>query len=691
MLTALILASLAAVPPSKVDPSTLEQGYTLRVYEIGRALDHVARVAEDATPNSDRIAAQLNFKDIEELCPSGSERNQIAVEAIGFIKAEVAGKYEFELRCDDGGVLSIDGQQVVKHDGLHPPSPKEGSIELDAGLHAFRIDMFQNEGGAALMLNWRRPGAGRFEPVPAAAFFTEAGITRVVAPGKKIYKDGRENMRPGDGLPIEVVHPMFAVEPLRPEGFQPKIGGMAFLPDGRLVISDFEPANNGVLRENTNGTLYILSNVVGGTPETIQVEKLPGGYHDPCGIVTVGTDIYVSHRPGIDRLRDLDHDGVYETHEEWARPWVGDNYHHFSFGLCERDGWIYGTLSTSIYFGNTIEKDGVVGDTPAFNGPNPPHRGTLYRINIQTKETQWIAGGFRTPNGVEVAADGQAFVTDNQGAWMPASKVNAPRQGRFYGHYNGRQVSRVYPEGGHASLYSENPPSPPAVWLPQNEIANSPSNPLVIREGPFKGQLWVGELTLGGINRVYLESVEGELQGCAFRVGNGLEGGVQRLVEGPDGCLYAGSIGSGGNWNWRDTRFGLQRLRPTGKTAFEYDTVRATPDGLIVTYTRPVDGAWAENPANFTLRQWRYEATEQYGGPKLDEEDVAVERAERSFDGRAVILTAPGIKAGRVVYIRSNPTDSSGKPIWATEAWYTMNLKPTTQSPATPYVARPVR
>ena len=690
MLTALILATIAAVPPSKVDPSTLEQGYTLRTYEIGRALDRVARVAEDATPNADRLAGRISFKDIDELCPAGTARNQIAIEAVGFIKAEVAGKYEFELRCDDGGMLSIDGQQVIKHDGLHPPSPKEGSIELEAGLHAFRIDLFQNEGGAALILNWRTPGAGRFELVPETAFFTEAGVTRVVAPGAKVYKDGRENMRPGDGLPIETVHPMFKVEPLRPEGFQPKIGGMAFLSDGRLVVSDFEPMNNGVLRAETNGTLHILSNVVGGTPATVTHEKLPGGYHDPCGIVEFEGDIYISHRPGIDRLRDLDKDGTFETHEEWARPWIGDNYHHFSFGLREKDGWIYGTLSTSIYFGNTITSDGVEGDTTGLNGPNPPNRGTLYRINARTGEIQWIAGGFRTPNGVEVAADGQAFVTDNQGAWMPASKLNAPRQGRFYGHYNGRNKCRAFPEGAPASLYSENPPSPPAVWLPQNEIANSPTNPLIIRSGRYAGQLWLAELTLGGINRISLEEVAGELQGCAYRVGNGLEGGVQRLIEGPDGCLYAGSIGSGGNWNWRDTRFGLQRLRPTDAKVFEIALVAAEPDGLTVRFTGEVDDAWLRDPSHYTLRQWRYEATAQYGGPKLDEEDVPVIEAIPGKAGDVVRLVAPSIKPGRVVYLRTAPTSRAGERIWSAEAWYTMNAKPTADAPARRYDAKPV-
>lgn len=690
MLTSVIALVASSSSHFGAPPAELEQGYTLRIYEIGRELQRVARVAEDATPNHDRLEDRLDFKDIESLVPASLRRDQIAIEALGFLEITEPGNYTFELRCDDGGVLEIDGTRVVVHDGVHPPSPKEGQIELDKGLHPFRIDFFQNGGGAALILNWKKPGSGRYELVPAEAFLTEKGVTRVVAPGTKVYKDGRENQRPGDGLPIEVAYPRFMVEPLRPANFAPKAGAMDFLPDGRLVVSDFEPVNNGVLRTETNGTLYVLSNVLGGTPDTIQVEKLPGGYHDPCGIVCVDGDIYVSHRPGIDRLRDLDKDGTFETHEEWARPWVGDNYHHFSFGLKERDRWIYGTLSTSIYFGNTIEADGVIGDTPGLNGPNPPHRGTLYRIHVDTKEIEFLAGGFRTPNGVEITASGDAFVTDNQGAWMPASKLNHAKQGRFYGHYNGRQKSRVYPEGGHASLFSENPPSPPAVWLPQNEIANSPTTPLVIRSGPFAGQLWLAELTLGGINRVSLEEVAGELQGCAYRAGNGLEGGVQRLIDGPDGCLYACSIGSGGNWNWRDTRFGLQRLRPTNTSVFEIARVSALPDGLAVEFTEPVDPAWLREPENFALRQWRYEATEQYGGPKIDEESVVVTEAVPDVSGRTVVLRAPSIKSGRVVYLRTNPTSTSGEKIWSTEAWYTMNAKPASTAPTRPYIAQPV-
>jgi hypothetical protein len=153
-------------------------------------------------------------------------------------------------------------------------------------------------------------------------------------------------------------------------------------------------------------------------------------------------------------------------------------------------------------------------------------------------------------------------------------------------------------------------------------------------------------------------------------------------VYGPDGCLYAGSIGSGGNWNWRDKRFGLERLRATGTDAFEIARVSAEPDGLTVQFTRAIDSAWLGDAKNFALRQWRYEPTAQYGGPKIDDEAVEVVEAVPGKAGDTVFLRAPGIKAGRVVYLHANPVSTDGETIWSAEAWYTMNAKPTNDAPA---------
>jgi hypothetical protein len=64
MLTAVTSILMATLGFFCAPPTELEQGYTLRIYEIGRELDRVARVAEDATPNLDRLEDRIDFKEI---------------------------------------------------------------------------------------------------------------------------------------------------------------------------------------------------------------------------------------------------------------------------------------------------------------------------------------------------------------------------------------------------------------------------------------------------------------------------------------------------------------------------------------------------------------------------------------------------------------------------------------------------
>ncbi|USN99526.1 MAG: ThuA domain-containing protein [Phycisphaeraceae bacterium] len=679
-LAAALVAGLAQIVPAQT--GELEQGLTLRIFDVGRPMDRLAPLRPDQTPNIDRKIDTINFPDDASF---GGPADYFVVEIEGYLQIDKAGTYVFNLVSDDGSRLTIGDAVVVDDDGLHAPQAVQGQIDLTAGLHPIHVRMFENDGGSALSLEWKTPGANVYKAIPPAAFRIEKGLTRVVNPGKKVVLDGRENLRPGDGMPVDGVHPMWTVETVRPEGLETRVGGMDFLPDGTLVYSSFMPVNNGVFREKPNGTLWALKGVAGGHGRAKGPPiLLRDGFQDPCGVVCVGTDIYVSHRPGIERLRDLDGDGAYETRETFAKPWVGNNYHHFAFGLVEHkdaDGdWIYGTLSTSIYFGNTLDHDNVQGEVIGMNGPNPEHRGTCWRINIDTRETQFLAGGLRTPNGILVDSKGRILVADNQGAWQPANRLDVIVPGRFYGHYNGLQSSDRYPDGGHRSLDMENGEWPPAVWLPQNDVSNSPTTPVEITDGPFAGQYWLGELTAGGIRRVFLEEVNGELQGAVFRHTQGLECGVNRLVKGPDGCLYMGGIGADGNWNWRGTQFGLQRLRPTGQTAFEMNTISAAPGGFVVTFTRSIDPNWLADPANYTVEQWNYFSTPDYGGPRRNEQRLAVVKAQPSSGGNAVTLTIPGLREGAVVHVRCQPTSEQGESIWSGEAWYTLNQIPRRES-----------
>ncbi len=352
---------------------------------------------------------------------------------------------------------------------------------------------------------------------------------------------------------------------------------------------------------------------------------------------------------------DVDGDGLIDEYRTVATWPFGGNFHEFAFGLLYDQGFFYVNLSVSIDFGG------------ATTNPQPAeNRGTAIKVNRKTGEITYLAGGLRTPNGMAWGPDGDLFVTDNQGGWLPASKLLRIKPDRFYGHY-------MNPAGP----FDANPVTEPVLWLPQNEIANSPSTPLMLTEGTYAGQMLFGDVTYGGIQRAYLEKVKGEYQGAVFRHTQGLEAGVNRISIGPDGAIYAGGLGAGGNWGQAGKlEYGLQKLTPNGNTAFDILEMRAVRNGFELEYTQPLSAETIEGIVDrYQVRQWRYVAMPSYGGPKIDEEVLPVREAEVSADGRTVTLLVDGLMPGRVVHIRSpRPFDSvDGETLWSTEAWYTLN------------------
>lgn len=644
-------------------PDGYEAGLTFRLYDIREAMDQLYPLVPGQTPNVDQKRGTIDWSTSADFAGYSA---QFLVECFASLDIPTAGSYEFRLTSDDGSELWIDETLVIDHDGLHAATAMDGSIALSAGLHPMKLRFFQSGGGFALKLEWRPPGATNFATVPASAFLTPSGVTRVVAPGKKEIITPGDSSRPGNGQPLDAVHPSWRVTTIHPASFQPKVGAMAVHPtDGRLFISTFNPNQAGFYDPETlpggDGKIWALTQTQGEDPEAVTVTEVAAGLSEPLGLEFIDGDLHVTQRNAITRLRDTNGDGYYETATDIGGGWVTDNYHHFHFGLLERDGFAYTTLSTAIHF-----------QYPGLSGPNPPNRGTLVRTDLATGEVTYLAGGLRTPNGIGFGPEGEIFQTDNQGAWMPSSRLNHLQPGKFYGHYN------TTAGGGSPSLFADQPASPPAVWFPHNEIANSPSQPLSIPDGPFAGDLLVGDITLGGINRVSLEKIRGVWQGCIYRFTHGLEGGVNRLAWGPNGTLYVGCIGGGGNWAWNDTTTGLQRLTPLSgnPVTFEIARVTATATGFEIAYTRPVPEEVLENPANFTVRQWSYQATADYGGPKIGEETLAVSSATASADRTRVTLVIPGLEEGHVVYLKSDPLAEDGSQILSSEVWYTLNEIP---------------
>jgi cytochrome c len=572
-------------------------------------------------------------------------QEHIVVEYKGFLNIEQEGSYDFRLISDDGSFLFLDDQIVIDSGGDHGRQIRDGEMFLKAGLHPIKVLFGQGGGGAMISLQWFDKLAESFvllDDKVVSFELSDVGETASYVPAGQLTKG-----IPGDALPLQAVHPAFKLAQARPDDFMPRVGGIDFLSDGRMVVCTWDSL----------GPVYIIENWESGIPDKMNVKRIAFGLAEPLGLKVVDDQIYVLQKQELTKLIDLDGDELIDEYQTVSNDWkVSGNFHEFAFGLVYQEGFFYATLATAI--------------TPGGASANPQisDRGKVIQIDKATGKVAFIASGLRTPNGIGVGKDNEIFVADNQGDWLPASKIIHIKEGAFYGS---RSVDFEGTAGVQETL--------PVVWLPQDEIGNSPSTPISLDLGPYKGQMIHGEVTNGGIKRVFIEKVNGHYQGALFRFVQGLEAGVNRMTWAPNGSLVIGGVGSSGNWGhtgkfW----YGLQSLTYNEQSAFEMLSVSAKSNGFEITFTEPIMEGQNISAEDFMIQQWRYEPTSEYGGPKLDLENLQVKSFHLSTDRKTVFMELPGIKENRVVYFRIiRPfASASGNELWTTESWYTLNQIP---------------
>ncbi|WP_282162408.1 c-type cytochrome [Ulvibacterium marinum] len=450
-------------------------------------------------------------------------------------------------------------------------------------------------------------------------------------------------LRPGFGSSLNGVHPSYDLQIINVEGIEFKVGGLAFQPDGRLLVSSWTP----------QGEVYILEGVETGDSDKIKIKTMAKGLAEPLGLSVVEDEIFVLQKQELTQLIDHDGDGITDEYKSICNSFdVSMDFHEFAFGLVYKDGYFYANLSMPMRL--------MSNEKPL------PDRGKTLKI-AKDGSYEEVIHGLRTPNGIGIGVDEELFVTDNQGQWLPANKFIHVKPGDFHGMRWGLPDSLQ----GLKMV-------PPAVWLPQNEIANSPSEPSLLCDGPYKNQMIFGDVTHGGIKRVFLETVNGSYQGAVFRFTQGLNVGINRIRRGPDGALYAGGVGMGGGWGWNETRQGLQRLKYNEKVTFEMLAIRSKPYGFEIEFTEPLGIGQGDSPADYSLEQWWYKPTKSYGGPKMDLEVLKASETKVSANRKKVHLTIPGLKKEHVVKFNLNPElrSMNRQNLWSSEAWYTLNNIP---------------
>ena len=440
-----------------------------------------------------------------------------------------------------------------------------------------------------------------------------------------------------------------------------EVGGMDFLPDGRLVVS------------TRRGQVWIVENPTGPDPKQAKLKLFAEGLYEGLGLEVMDGEIHVLQRGELSRLRDTDRDGTCDTIDTIADDWgVSGNYHEFAYGL-PRDAagrfWI--ALNVSFFEPKWWHGKSTV-----------PGRGWVLRVEPDGRVTP-IASGFRSPNGLGFNRAGDLFVTDNQGDWMPAGPIFHVKEGGWYGHPASLDWTEEWRRIGRRASDTEPPERarvPAAVWLPYG-LSRSAGNPLLDdtggKFGPFDGQMLVAELTNGSVLRCDLEQVEGEYQGACFPLRRDV-GSANRIAFAPDGTLFVGLTSRG--WGGAPPADGLARVRWLGRVPMEMKTVRVRRDGFDVGFTLPLAPSCAPAPADVSVVTYDYNWWWDYGSPEMHVAPLEVAGVEVSQGGEHLIVRTPGLEAGKVARIVLRGIVGRGpagdEPLLHPQADYTVNRLP---------------
>ena len=442
-----------------------------------------------------------------------------------------------------------------------------------------------------------------------------------------------------------------------PEGERLEVGGLDFLPDGRLAVS------------TRRGQVWLVEDALAEDPGDARFELFAEGLQEGLGLAVVGGEVHVLQRGELSRLRDADGDGRADHVDTLANDWgLSGNYHEFAFGL-PRDaaGNFYVGLNVAFFSPQWWHGQARV-----------PWRGWVVRVDPAGAVSPFAAG-LRSPCGLGLNSAGDLFVTDNQGDWVPACPIYHVQEGRFYGHpaslawtpeYRAeeRQPSDVQPP--------ETERAPAAVWIPYDwsqSAGNLVPDTTGGRFGPFEGQLFLAELTSGAVLRVVLEKVRGEYQGAVlpFRAG---VGSANRVAFAPDGSLICGLTNRG--WGGLAPADGLARVRWTGRTPMEMQRIHLVQDGFEITFTQPVAEGLALAPADVHLTQYDYDYWWEYGSPERHLAELEPTAVALSADRRTLTVRAP-LQPAMCARLRlSRVVSESGEPLLHPEFSYTINQLP---------------
>ena len=359
-----------------------------------------------------------------------------------------------------------------------------------------------------------------------------------------------------------------------------RLGGLDLFSDGRVAFSTL------------TGDVWVGSGIDSAL-QNIRWKRFAAGLHQPLGLKIVDDVIHVTCRDGIYRLIDSNGDGEADFYECFNnRVNVTPNFHEFMFDL-QTDS------QGNFYF----EKGGPVKGGGRGWDPIGEHNGTMMRVSKDGAKFEVFATGLRAPNGMSVGPGDVVTTGDNEGTWVPMCYLHIVKKGSFLS----------VPDLSHKD------PLPtafePHVCFFPKWIDNSSGGQVWVTSpkwGPLQGRLLHLSYGQSSLYEVLMEDVDGVVQGGVTKVPLKFASGIMRArFSQADGQLY---IGGQRGWQTNGTEDGaIQRVRYTGKSHNAPNGLRVTDRGIHLSFDVPLDPETAGNPDNYSIEQYNYRWTSNYG------------------------------------------------------------------------------
>ncbi len=588
-------------------------------------------------PGVELIDGQAVFTRTFEFEKSGGDLAVVLADGVeGSLKSSLEGSEgPVVVTLSGGRSLSVAGQDLPK--GASLESTSDGRLVLKLGnaktRKAYRVALAASAPPSVFV-------ALRAIPTVRPSKWTKGGPARWT---ESIVTQGKTGTEEGPYAVDTITEPFPNVYNTRTFW-----GGFDFLPDGRAAICAF------------HGDVWLVSGL-DGTLGELKWKRYATGLFQPLGLKVVKGEIYVAGRDQITRLKDLNKDDEADVYENFNNDTVVTaNYHEFVLDLhTDSKGWFY-----------------YAKGAPWEPKVTSPHQGTILKISPDGKKMEVFATGLRAPNGMTVGPDDTVLVGDNQGHWMPSSKLNLVRQGSFLGMVPAaqRELTLRYPDGREIRVNPSDPaareqhqlkgwdgsmPIPtaydtPICWVPMRWDNSSGGQVYVTsdRWGPWKGAplfMSYGKCLLYG---VLMDQVDGEVQAAMVPFNLKFNSGVMRGRFNPkDGQLYVCGLKGWQNAASRDG--GFFRVRYTGKPVRMPVRAHVARNGIELTFSTPLDPKAAQDPSGYSVELWNYRYSGGYGSDELSvktpgkkgHDPLEVSAVKLSADGRSVFLTVAGLEA----------------------------------------------